>query len=354
MKKKILFVTGSMGKGGAERVISNLSKYYLEKDWDVSIAMLLHDNVEYNLPENIKIVNLSSNKGIRKGFIKVLINIRKYVKETNPNIIVCFMAQNILLTGLAIKNLNIPMIVSERIDPSCVKRNCIYKFILNNIYEKSAIVVFQTKQAQAYFNKKIQSNSCIVGNPIKISTKKSYQTMHKIVSVGRLTEQKNHRMLINAFKDVYIKHPEYTLTIYGEGPLRDELESEIQKLNLKQCVFLPGISNDIHKEISDSEIFVLPSNFEGMSNALMEAMLMGFPVISTSCAGSNEIINNNENGILVPIGDKNKMTLAIEKLINDEKLKNYIAQNAEKTMIPYMEENILDKWNEVIEKKIMD
>lgn len=352
--KKILFITGSMGKGGAERVISLLSKYYIKKGWKVSIAMLLHNKIEYEIQRDINIVNLSSKYGIKRGFFGVIKNTRTYIKEYQPDVIACFMAQNILLTALAIKNLKIPFIVSERIDPSQVKRNVLFKYFLNRIYEKSSLVIFQTKRAQNYFNEKIRKNSCIIGNPISVTTTKSSKGKHIIVSVGRMTKQKNQEMLIRVFNKIHDKYPEYIMQIYGDGPLKKQLEHQITDLGLSNCVFLPGVSDNIHSDISNAEMFVLPSNFEGLSNALMEAMLMGLPCISTNCSGSDEIITNKENGLLVPIGDEEKMYEAIEKMILNPELREKISNNSINSMEQYKEENIIRVWDSTIEKVLND
>lgn len=352
MKKKILFVTGSMGKGGAEKVISNLSKFYANENWEVNIAMLLHNKVEYKLPSNINIINLSSDRGIKKDFFVVIRRIRKYIQESNPDVIVCFMAQNILLTGLATIKIDVPLIVSERIDPSSVKRNIIFKCVLNKIYEKSSKVVFQTKRAQAFFNKKIQKNSCIIRNPISITKERSKYIKHEIVTIGRLTEQKNQKLLIEAFKEINSKYPEYKLKIYGEGILREKLEKQIKDLKLEKKIFLLGTSDDIHKEISNSEIFVLSSNFEGLSNALMEAMLMGFPVISTNCAGSDEILINNQNGILIHTENKEELINSLEKLILNKKIREKLGREAKKSVETYKTENIISKWANLVDDVI--
>lgn len=350
--KKILFVTGSMGRGGAERVISLLSSYYIKNGWDVSIAMLLHNSVKYELPQEIKIVDCSSKNGIKKGFLRVIKKFRVFVQKEKPDVIVSFMAQNILISGIALIGIKIPFIVSERIDPASVKRNIIYKFLLNRIYEKSDLVIFQTKRAQKYFNKKIQNNSCIICNPIKIYSEKSKKSKHKIVSIGRLTDQKNQELLIRSFDIIHSKYPQYNLYIYGEGYLRNKLENIIKSLNLTESVFLPGSVSDIHEKIRDAELFVLSSNFEGLSNALMEAMLMGLPVISTDCAGSDEIIISGKNGLLVPINDKDKMVEAIEKIIEDSDLRQLLSKNAKESMQKYKEGNIIETWVNTIEKVI--
>ncbi len=351
--KKILFVTGSMGKGGAERVISILSKHFEGKGYEVSIAMVLHNIISYEIPSKINIINLSSKRGIKKDFIKVIIALRKYLKNEKPDLIVAFMAQNVIITGVAAWGLKIPIIASERIDPSMVKRNYFYKKVLNLIYERCRKIIFQTKRAYNYFPEKVREKGCIIGNPIEITTEKQKDiTKNKIVTVGRLVKQKNQSLLIEAFYEINKKYPNYVLVIYGNGPLEKELKEKVKKLGLQDKVFFPGISDNIHKEISDAEIFVLTSNFEGLSNAMLEAMLMGLPVITSDCAGADEIIKEKENGLLFRVGDKEKLIEQIELLINDMKLKEKIGKNAKISAQIYKKENVINEWEKVIESEI--
>lgn len=350
--KKIVFFTGSMGRGGAERVISLLSADYVNRGWQVSIAMVLHDVVNYQLDERVNVVKLASDKGIKKGFSETLKNIKKYLKAEKPDVIVVFMAQICLLVGLANKGLKIPMICSERIDPSQVKRNFVYKFLLNRTYKKCSKVVFQTERAKNYFNKKIQKNSCIIGNPINVACERIPNESHVVVSAGRMTTQKNQKMLIEAFSEVNKKYPEYKLIIYGEGELRKDLENKIDELNIKSNVSLPGNVPDIHEQIKNAEIFVLSSDFEGLSNALMEAMLMGFPVISTDCAGSDEIIQNKSNGLIIPVGDKQALIGSLTELIENKELKETLSVNAKKSMEKYKVDNIIETWRNVIDEEV--
>ena len=349
MSKKIIFFSGAMGRGGAERVISVLANYYVNNGYDVQIAMVLHSQVEYELDERIKVVNLSHPQGIKKGFFKTLKNIKKYVKEEKPTVVISFMAQVCLLVGLALRKVKVPTVMSERIDPSEVHRNFIYKKLLDKIYAKSSVLVLQTQRAKNYFNKKIQEKSVIIANPIKVYANVSENPKHEIVTAGRLTDQKNHKMLINAFNNLEKEFPEYTLKIYGEGVLRGELETFVKDLKLENKVFLPGNSPTLHLDISNSEIFALTSNFEGLSNALLEAMMMGFPVVSTTCAGSDEIIVDGDNGLLVPIGEQKALEEALRKLMSDEELRSKLANNAQDSVEYCKVENVINKWTEVIE-----
>ena len=156
-------------------------------------------------------------------------------------------------------------------------------------------------------------------------------------------------LLIDAFAKISERHSEYTLHIFGEGILRDLLKRKIQEIKLQDRVILEGNVSNIHERISDAEMFVLSSNYEGLSNALLEAMMMGLPCISTDCAGSNEVIKNGINGLLVPIKNSFSLSSAIEKLIKDKELASQLSINAVKDSIKFSSENVLEQWGEVIE-----
>lgn len=348
MSRRITFVTGSMGRGGAERVISLLSRYYADQGWTVDIAMLLHGYNDYSLDARVNVLNFSHPQGIKRGLLQTLSRFRKYVRQSRPDVVVCFMAQNCLLTGLATTGINIPMVMSERIDPAEVHRNPVYQALLNHYYSTADKVIFQTQRARNYFSKKIQENSCIIGNPICVATEKAAAYSHRIVTAGRMTEQKNQAMLISAFAEIHESHPEYRLTIYGDGPLMEQLKEQRNTLNLEDAVDFPGNVPNLHEQMADAEIFVLPSNFEGLSNALLEAMMMGLPVIATNCAGCDEVIENGKNGLLIQVGDQNGLVGALNTLIEDEEYRTVIARNGQQSVQRFRVDEIIHEWDQVI------
>ena len=348
--KTIVFVTGAMSRGGAERVISILSDHYANKGWNVEILMVLHNKIEYEINPNVKVVNVSKEGNKILGLMPLIKRVRKHIEEVSPDIIVAFMAQISLITGLACKKQIDKVICSERIDPSKVQRNFIYKHTLNKIYSKCNCTVLQTKRAWEYFPNAVRENSVIIGNPIRVQYFAEDDREHKFVTAGRLTEQKNHKMLISAFDTVHKLHPEYKLDIYGEGPLRDELQDFINSRKLEDAVTLVGNVSDLHKRMSVAESFVLSSDYEGLSNALLEAMMMGLPCISTDCAGSDEAIENGENGILVPVGDEKKLEQAMLEVITNAAYRNKLGTNAKQSSEKYKVENIIQQWTDVIEE----
>lgn len=351
MSEEIMFITGSMGRGGAERVISILSKHYIDMGFNVSILMLLHsDTSGYKLDSNINIIDISNDsRSVIFDMPRLIVRVRSEIQRRKPKTVVCFMAQNILITGIACFGLKQKLVVSERIDPASVKRNFVYKALLNKIYGTCTKTIFQTNRAQNYFPKRVQDNSVIIPNPINIACTAKSGKKPIIVTAGRLTEQKNHKLLIRAYANIVKIYPDYELNIYGEGPLKSELEELIQRMNLEGKAKLMGSSSQLHNDMSNAEMFVLSSDFEGLSNVLMESLMMGFPTISTDCAGSDEVIKEGFNGILIPVGNQERLEKAIIRIIEDKDFASELSSNARNdAMGKYRVDKVIYKWDHEI------
>lgn len=250
--------------------------------------------------------------------------------------------------------LNIKTVISVRNDPKIEYKSKKDKLLMKLLYPKADGYIFQTEEAKRYFNKKIQDNAIIIPNPINETFKReSYADEREkiIVSVGKLEEQKNQMLLIKAFQEVEKKYDNYKLIIYGEGSLRAKFESEIEKIGLKGKILLPGISNNLKEELYKKKMFILSSDYEGMPNALMEAMALGLPVISTNCpcGGPEFLIKDEINGILVPVNNKDKLVEAMLQLIENEKFSRKIGIEATKIS----EDLAPKKINEIWEKYIL-
>lgn len=369
---KIFFITNAMGKGGAERVICNLTSYLSNKH-EITIISVNNTYVAYNLDSKIKYYTLDdeytdiySNNSQNKKNINFLLKkmktffyrvkkLNKYKEKLKPDIIVAFTPTPSFITLISNKIKKVPTIVSIRNDPRKEFGNKKNYILMKLLYPKCNGFVFQTNEAKEYFDKKIQKKSEIIPNPINpIFIEKSYQKNRnkEIVSVGRLEKQKNQKILIEAFANIASKYNEYKLIIYGEGKLREELQELIKKLNLSNKVFLPGNVENIKEKIYKAEMFVLSSEYEGMPNALMEAMALGVPVISTDCpcGGPKFLIKNNINGILVENKNKYELINAIEKIIlnpNESKILGINASKISETLNPDI---INRRWENYIEK----
>lgn len=346
--KKVTFILASLNRGGAERVISILSDYCSKKGMEVDIILLLFNEVSYNIAENIHIYDFTGGQQSRIKRLPYWIkSIRRYVKENKPDVIVSFVARINVIVQTACLGLKQHIIVSERNDPYSDGRSRMVDMLTALLYPKADSVVFQTKRAAGYF-KKCDLKARIISNPISVEMCADAPQKGKIVSVGRLYPQKNHKMLIEAVADAKKTVPYVQLYIYGEGELKEELQQYAEKFGISDAVHFMGNVPDVHRQISDADIFVLSSDYEGLSNALLEAMMMGLPCISTNCAGSDEYIENGKNGILVPVGDCAAMSSAISKLLSDSDLKKKLGENARLTSAEFAKEPVLQKWFELI------
>ena len=348
--KTIVFVTSAMGRGGAERVISILAEHYRKKGYKVYIVMLWHNIVGYELHSDIEIVDMSLEGGITlKNLPKQIKNLKKFLKELKPQVVLSFIYINNVVTYFATKRLNLRFIPSERNDPSLEKRNFLLRYLINKSYTKSNITIQQTERSKNYFPKKVRKNSVVIPNPISVKTVVQDKREKLVVTAGRLEPQKNHKMLINAFAKFNKIHPDFKLIIYGEGSLREELENQIQTLGLTERVLLPGNVENIHEKMSNALIFALSSDFEGLSNALLEAMMMGLTCVSTNCAGADEAIENGVNGILVPIKDEEAFSKCLCELAENEEYCLSLGEKARETSQRYSFDNVLSLWDAVVE-----
>lgn len=355
---KILFCTGSMRKGGAERVISNLTNYLSRDNNELYIITSINTKTEYTLNKNIGVYHLDGivrEKNKLKRIKKRRKKLKEIINNIRPDIIITFLPEPTFMVMSLRRKIRCPIIISERNDPSEEYKSFIYKFLMRKYYKKADGFIFQTEGAKEYFSKNIQNKSVIIENPINkefLIRNNNVKKKDIIISTGRLTAQKNQKMLISAFSEITDIYPHYKLIIYGEGDLRNELEMQIKRLGLENKVFLPGVVNNIKEKMEESKIFVLSSNYEGMPNALMEAMALGLPVISTDCpsGGPNYLIENRKTGVLVPIKNVEKLKKAIINLIEDKKMSDELGKNAAKKMKELNPDIINEKWKKYIYK----
>ena len=345
--KKIAFFIGSMNRGGAERVISILSKSYAERGYKTDIVMLLSNEVGYELHPNTKVLDFTGNTSSRLKRLPYWIkSIRRYVKEEKPDVIVSFVARINVIVYLATLGLKTRLIVSERNDPRYDGRSVVTDVATKLIYPHVESVVFQTERARRYF--KSVKNCVIIPNPIQVTREATEEKTGKIVTVGRLAPQKNQKLLIFALSKVAAKHPDAHLEIYGEGVMRGELTSYVSELGLNDRVFLKGNVTDVHDRISDASVFCLSSDYEGLSNALLEAMMVGLPCLSTNCAGADECISDGKNGFLVDIGDGDSLATRLDTLLSDEQLRRSFAKKAKETSKQFTIDRVMLEWDKLI------
>ena len=342
---EIIFVVANMTGGGTERVISVLANQFIAEGHRVGILMTAGDTVAYPLDPKIRLVSLGGQTGgsvlKRIGRIQKM---RRFFKQHKEAVICAMGIETNLFTVLAARGLSNRVLISERNDPG----QCSYAAVRNFLYGMADVLVCQTTDAAKAFPGRAGKKSVVIPNPIAPDLPAPFHGERKkeIVAAGRLTPQKNHALLLQAFSSFTPAHPEYTLVIYGKGELEQALREQIRALHLEERVKLPGFAENLPEKIRESAMYVLSSDYEGISNSLSEAMAMGLPVISTDCpiGGSKMCIRQGENGLLVPVGDKDALAQAMSRLAEEPSYAAKLGEEAEKLRDQYSVEAISAKW----------
>ncbi|EQB22657.1 glycosyl transferase, group 1 [Dehalobacter sp. UNSWDHB] len=354
VKKNIVFIIHRMqdgGAGGAERVISTLANNAAISGDDVTLITAKEFNTSYYIHPDVRCVSLDD----KKNSLFKLFAFIKILKETKCDVIVSFLTGINIFSIIAGRICDVKVIACERTDPKHSATNLMKKILRKLLYRLANGFVFQTEEAKLFFSKDIQRRSIIIPNPLKEPLPEPYTGVRndEIVTVGRFDSQKNHKLLFEAFSEVAKVNPEVSLTLYGDGPLRAEYTKILKELGISSRVNFPGWHPDVHERILKSRMFVLSSDYEGISNAMLEAMALGIPTISTDCpcGGSRMFIEDGVNGLLVPVGNKKALVNAINKLIIDkDDLSKTISQNCIKIKDKLKVEGIFSMWNSYISK----
>lgn len=328
--KNLLIITGSLSGGGTERVSVTLANFLAEQGHNVNIAVFRTGKSGYAVNGNISIHILpgckidSGPSIIRKLYATIMdyAALRKIIMENKIESIISFSNPPVILMLLLTMRLSI--ISSKRNYPpessSAMERQ---------IFRRSKAIVFQTPEQMEYYDEKTRKKGVVIPNPITGNLPEPYNGNRRkeIITFCRLAKQKNLKMLIDGFIKFHATFPDYTLIIYGSRSLKDsshleELEEHINANKMGQVIKIKEFTHDIHQLIADSACFALTSDFEGISNSMLEAMAIGLPVICTDCkgGGANAFIKNYENGILIPVNDREALSQALV----------YIASNPEK------------------------
>lgn len=346
--KSVLFFISNLRGGGAQRVVSELANELCRKGIKTSIAMLYSGDMYYAIDNDIDtyVFSRSDNKTINQ--FKRLRFIENTVKQVKPECVISFLAEINIYVSMALWNTNVPLIVSERNDPSKEPDSRLKKIIRKIAYLRPNGFVFQTKQAQAYFNERIQSRSIIIHNPIKNDLPEADEQYdpHKIVSIGRLEKQKNYFMAFSVISELKSNGIEAEYFIYGDGNQREQLEKQIHELGLENNIKLMGTSKNVHNYIKDANIFILVSDYEGLPNVLMEAMAMGLVCISTNCpcGGPAELIQDGVNGYLVGVNDISGMFSRVSNVISNSRNFDEMRLKAKKIRLSHSLNIIVEEW----------
>lgn len=354
---KLIVSIDTLGTGGAERVLSVLSTPLADNFEAVQYVLWEGGEQFFPVDERVKIVSLPELSG-KKGRNKQLLSFRRLVKSEKPDLVLSFLTPYNMLVLLSTIRLKQKIVVAERTDPRRLLSGGKAGLWLRDwLYRRADGILTQTEYAKSCYDEKFAGKTAVIYNPVMMNDGQVGVALrtpkeHLFVSAGRLEPVKDQTMMIDAFAAFHKNHPDYRLVIYGEGPMHGALQEQINGLELQDAVILAGRTSDLWNKIACAEAFLLTSEYEGMSNALIEAMCLGLPVISTKVAGATDLIQDGENGFLIDVKDSEALTDRMVRLADSPELREQMGHNASKVFDLVRQDKICKQWIEYLKSKI--
>ena len=399
-KKKVVMVMPHMVGGGAERVAAQIMNKLNERGYDTRFILTSakkNEVVRSDLNEKTQLILLTEemkaettgqklahlparaystifgklyekqNKYVPASIGKATIEwqyhreiiwLRNYLKQNPDMTVIAFSQPAMPIIVLAADKLPNKVIISERADPNRLMKKRYGKPFIEKYYTRADAAVFQTEDAKSVYPEAISKKGTVIFNPLKDNLPQPYhgERNKNITTFCRISNQKNLPLLVEAFSQVHSKHPEYTLRIIGDAPNEEgrevlqAIDQQLDKLNLKESVKLEPFMKNVHEAVIKDCMYVNSSDYEGISNAMLEAMAIGMPVVCTDCpiGGAKATINNGENGLLVPIQNAEALANAMNRLIEDKELADKLSHNASQIRDELSLDKITEKWMQLL------
>lgn len=354
---KLIISIASLGTGGAERVLSVLSTPLADNFEAVQYVLWEGGEPFYPVDERVKIVSLPELSG-KKGRNRQMATFRQLIKHEKPDLVLSFLTPYNILVLLSTLGLKQKIVVAERTDPRRLLSGGKAGLWLRDwLYWRANGILTQTEYAKSCYDEKFAGKTAVIYNPVmmndcQVGVALRTEKEHLFVTAGRLEPVKDQTMMIMAFAAFHKNHPDFRLVIYGEGPMHGALQEQIKGLELKDAVVLAGRTNDLWNMIASAEAFLLTSEYEGMSNALIEAMCLGLPVVSTKVAGATDLIKDGENGYLIDVKDSESLADRMARLADSPELCEQMGRSASEVYEQVRQDKICKQWIEYLKSKI--
>lgn len=347
--RKVFVLSHGLSNGGSQRVASLIANELCEQGYSVTFIAAHSSEKTYELVDGVQYVYIGERKSNPLlSFWSRCRKLRDLIVKENPEVVISFIYEECLVL-LPFMN-KIKVIFTMRNAP--VYFGKVQMAIMRVLYRKAHSVVFQTNDAKAYFDAKTQEHGLVIENPLSenLPIWNKDNCSKTIITACRLSEQKNLKMMCDAFEGFHRKHQDYKLVIYGKGPLEDELNDYITSKNLQNSIRIAGFVDDIHDRMANAEIFALSSDYEGISNSMIEALAIGIPTVCTDCpiGGARMLIDSYENGILVPVGDSKAMEQAFCYIAEHPQSAIEMSQRAQGLRERLNVKSICNKWIDLI------
>lgn len=357
---KITLVISSLSCGGGERALVLLAEGLTNLKHEVTLITLAEkSNDFYKLPPQVARVELGIMGG-SSNLIEALSNnvgristLRKAIDATEPDIVVSSLRVTNVTVILALLGKKYPIIATEQNDVKVFSYGVVWETLRRLTYPLATKVVSVSKGVDQGIDLLPLNKRVVIYNPITVKDDQTIPALppevdankNWIVSMGRLTPQKGHDILLSAFHKLANKHPDWQLIILGRGELREQLEKMRDDLGLSGQVIFTGALTNPFAVLKQAKLFVMASRSEGFPLAHGEALASGLPVIATDCpSGPREMIRHEIDGLLVTNQDVDALATAMESLISDQQKRQQLAARAPEVIERFGQDKIVAEW----------
>jgi GalNAc-alpha-(1->4)-GalNAc-alpha-(1->3)-diNAcBac-PP-undecaprenol alpha-1,4-N-acetyl-D-galactosaminyltransferase len=363
---KITLISSSLDVGGAERVMSIIANYWAARGWPITILTFDDGSTPpfYDFDKQIEIRPLGIE--LREGYkistlkhnLRQIQLLKQAIVATHPDVAISFVNKTNIMTLLASWKLKVPTIVCEQVHPAFSGLGRIAQLLQKWTYRRADLAIVQTHSALAFFPPD-RYDTMVIPNPVAIPDSEPIESQlytddRHLLAIGKLVPQKGFDLLIKAFAQICEEHPEWTLTILGEGEMRGELEELCLQLDVEDRVFMPGVVKNVDAHLRKADVFALSSRFEGFPVTLCEAMACGVPVVATDClSGPREIIHHGIDGLLVVIDNVDALAAGLDLLMSDPVKRQYLSHHAPQVLDRFGVEPVMSLWSMAI-KQVME
>jgi GalNAc-alpha-(1->4)-GalNAc-alpha-(1->3)-diNAcBac-PP-undecaprenol alpha-1,4-N-acetyl-D-galactosaminyltransferase len=370
-RRRIVLLVGEMAVGGAERVAATLANAWTSRGTEVWLVptYLGSRTIKYALRDEVELAFLADRMesmpaGRRRWALHKAQALRNLVVELQPDVVVSFLSNVNALAILALAGLHVPLVISERTDPASGRElHWMLHITRRVLYQFATRLVVQTPSARDRYRERIlrMPPTDVIPNPLSSELERMpVRADHPdrggtIMAMGRLTPSKGFDILVRAFGREFANRPEWQLSIWGEGPLRESLDALIRDLGLTERVHLQGLTMEPWMALARGQIFALPSAYEGFPNAMLEAMALGVPVVAFDCpSGPRELSAGGSAAVVIALGDERALGSELLRLANDATARRALGSRAAAhARAAYSESSVLARWDETLDAAVL-
>lgn len=361
-----MIVIHSLGGGGAERVAADLSAYWVQQGYRVSLVTQAGvDNDVYKLNPQVNRITLGTAGASGGGVSGMAANLRRIwklrrlIRREKPSLVLGMMTTSSILAVIAARGLPVRVIATEHTHPPVQTLSPMWQRLRRWAYPKASRVVALTTGTAEWIEQNVPgSQVSVIPNAVRWPLEAEEPVIdppprygrRRLLAVGRLHRLKGFDILLSAFAQLQTYFPEWDLVILGEGECREALHEQIEAAGLTGRVFMPGRVGNIGQWYAESDLYVLSSRAEGLSNTLLEAMAGGLAPVAFDCdTGPREIVRHGIDGVLVePVGDVEALAAHLSDMMAHEAKRVAYARRAADVLDRFSTARVMALWNEVL------